>query len=221
MVCIRVRRRRGPVLECDLCRLHQGCAIFAKAPRKAGKQGAIATQACPAQPQNRSLRRWGGSCAAGGAAADTGTAAGARGRRAAMAQYQSDQLAGIRWACRSGLAYRRPSEASRSVCRALAVIAMIGVAICLSPAQNPGGGVAVHFRHLDVHQDGVEKAARHARTQAMPCSPSLAIPRSLPRMAQESRATCWLRGLSFYHKGGAGRPAAVWWASWRGYGHLP
>ncbi len=32
-----------PVLECDLCRLRQGCAIFAKAPRQAGKQGAIAT----------------------------------------------------------------------------------------------------------------------------------------------------------------------------------
>ena len=74
---------------------------------------------------------WGGNCAAGGAAAATGTAAGARG---AGRQWRSTRAVSSRALMGLPIWSDIPAarQASRSAGRALAVIAMIGVAICIS-----------------------------------------------------------------------------------------
>ena len=83
-----------PVLECDLCRLRQGCAIFAKAPRQAGKQGAIATQACQRSRKIEAFWLRGQLRCRGGQPLLQAQQP-VLGGRAAMAQHQSGQLAGI------------------------------------------------------------------------------------------------------------------------------
>ena len=66
-------------------------------------------------------------------------------------------------------------------------------------AQHPGGGVAVHFRHLDVHQDGVvrQRGTPHAGDALLTIAGNLDL---CPRMAEEFARDLLVKGVVLHHQ---------------------